>query len=239
MQSSTNHQHCPNWTISNNSTVQNELKKKNQHFHTQYISTQIIQYPRIPKWENNNKMTMSIKNFSNTKPKINKLTKEKKEWTHLEVRGGRVWSMLKWVLKKFFLIISLNWWFIFFPMECEEPGWPRRKCHWSSKENFQKWVSRMGFSKTPKNSRTNLTNRCARLDMLSLLPVTPIFPFSNMKSPWKDSLHHAVEMLSPLVLYGWSYKVWRLLKWLSPLMLWLEPQIMKISYYILPSNLYY
>ena len=44
-------------------------------------------------------MTMSITYFTNTKPKINKLTNKTKEWTHLEVLGGRVWRMLKWSWK--------------------------------------------------------------------------------------------------------------------------------------------
>ena len=32
------------------------------------------------------------------------------------------------------------------------------------------------------------------------------FSHLNMKSLWNDSFHHAVEILSPLVLYGWSCK---------------------------------
>ena len=55
MQSSINHQHCLNLTISNNSTIQKFLK--NQHDHTM-ISIQIIQYPKIPTRANNNKTTM-------------------------------------------------------------------------------------------------------------------------------------------------------------------------------------
>ena len=33
------------------------------------------------------------------------------------------------------------------------------------------------------------------------------FSLSNMKSPWKDLLHHAAETLSPLMWHGWTYSL--------------------------------
>ena len=63
-QNITNDQHCPNFTIPNNSTIQKCPKIKNQHNHTM-ISIQIILYPKIPTRSNNNKMTMPHHKFFN------------------------------------------------------------------------------------------------------------------------------------------------------------------------------
>ena len=62
------------------------------------------------------------------------------------------------------------------------------------------------------------------------------FSLSNMKSPWKDSLHHAAEMLKFTSVVRLDLHSLKVAEMLSPLMLRLELQNMKISHYILSSN---
>ena len=76
----------------------------------------------------------------------------------------------------------------------------------------------------------NLTNLCTRLDILSLFLIAPIFPLQSWSHHGMthniifvplDSFYHATEMSKSITI------------------LRQEPQTMKISHYILPSNLYY
>ena len=62
------------------------------------------------------------------------------------------------------------------------------------------------------------------------------FSLSNMKTPWKDSLHHAAEMLKSTGVVQLDLHSLKVVEMLSPLMLQLELQNMKISHYILSSN---
>ena len=75
MQNFINHQHCPNLTISNNSTIQKCPKIKNQHDHTM-IFHQIIQCPKFPQKQTIATWQCPTINFS-TKYEINKFTNKK------------------------------------------------------------------------------------------------------------------------------------------------------------------
>ena len=126
MQSFINHQHCPNFTIPNNSTIQKHPKIKNQHDHT-IVSNQSTQCPKFPQEQTTTKWQCPTIKFS-TKYEINKFTnkKQRKKWTHLEIFLGWVWSMVAWVLKE--------------PWRCKDEG---------LKMGFKK----IGFARMLKNLR--------------------------------------------------------------------------------------
>ena len=75
MQSFINHQHCPNFTIPINSTIQKCPKIKNQHDHT-IVSNQSTQCPKFPQEQTTTKWQCPTIKFS-TKYEINKFTNKK------------------------------------------------------------------------------------------------------------------------------------------------------------------
>ena len=57
----------------------------------------------------------------------------------------------------------------------------------------------------------NKLNQPMHMARLTLSPSSCThFSLSDMKLPWKDSLHHTAEMLSPLMWCGWSCKIWKI-----------------------------
>ena len=103
-QNSTNDQHCPNFTIPNNSTIQKCPKIKNQLDHAM-ISIQIIQYPKTPTRANNKKMTMPHHKVLNKTQNQQIYQDKTKKWAQLEIFFGWVWIMVAWVLKESLFII--------------------------------------------------------------------------------------------------------------------------------------
>ena len=157
MQSSINHQNCPNFIIPNNSTIQKCHKIKKINMTTQWFPSKSYNAQNSHKskqQQNDNAPPQSSQqDMKSTNLPTKEKKKETKEWAHLEIFLGWVWSIGAWVLKESLFIISFYRWIILLPIECKKVRWSMKRCHGDAKRKVWKWVSKMGFSKVLKNLR--------------------------------------------------------------------------------------
>ena len=146
------HQHCPNFTMPNNSTIQKCPKAKittwSQEFPAK--SYNVHNFNKSKQQQNDNVSTsssqqnMKLANLPTKKPK-NELTLK----SFLECGA--------WVLEEPFFLIPFKGWVIFFPIK-RKKGRPIGRCHCQCKKKKKmkvwRWVSKNGFvAKMIKNTK--------------------------------------------------------------------------------------
>ena len=143
MQNFMSHQLCPNFMISNNSTIQKCPKTKSTTWsHKDFQPNHTIF--KIPTKTNNNKMIMSHHQALNKTWNQKICQQRNKKWAHLKVHFGWMWSMASRFLKEPLFLIPFKGWMIFLPIESKK-RWPLRRCHESAKKKkieVWRWVSR-------------------------------------------------------------------------------------------------
>ena len=153
MQSSTNHQYCPNLTISNNNSKMPKKKWPHNDFHPIRTISKISHKSKQQQNDNAHHKVLNKTWNQQIYQQQQQQQQQKKKWAHLEIFLGWVWSIGAWVLKESLFIISFYRWIILLPIECKKVRWSMKRCHGDAKRKVWKWVSKMGFSKMLKNLR--------------------------------------------------------------------------------------